>query len=98
LAVAFIGDEVFVSASEHPFSEMGAVYRRPLGGGGPFVPVGGGLPRWTSGVVDTACMTARGTNAAIVDKAGHVYVSSDTGCTWSRKASGLTGSSAAAFV
>jgi len=98
LAVAFIGDEVFVSASEDPFSKRGAVYRRPLDGSGPLVPVGGGLPRWTSGVVDTACMTASGTNAAIIDQAGHVYVSSDTGRTWSRKARGLTGSSAAAFV
>ena len=98
LAVAFIGDEVFVSASEHPFSDKGAVYRRPLGGGGPFVPVGGGLPRWTSGVVDTACMTASGTHAAIVDIDGHVYVSSDTGHTWSLKASGLTGASAVALV
>ncbi len=98
LAAAFIGNEVFVSASEHPFSEKGAVYRRALGGGDPFVPVGGGLPRWTTGVVDTACMTASGTKAAIVDQAGNVYISSDAGCTWSRKASGLTGASAAAFV
>lgn len=98
LAVAFIGDEVFVSSSEHPFSEIGAVYRRPLGGTGPFAPVGGGFPRWTSGVVDTACMTASGANAAIIDQAGNVYVSSDTGRTWSRKASGLTGASAAVFV
>lgn len=98
LAVAFIGDEVFVSASEHPFSEKGAIYRRPLGGSRPFVPAGGGFPRWTSGVVDTACMTASGTNAAIVDQAGQVYVSSDMARTWSRKASGLTGSSGAVFV
>ncbi len=98
LAVAFIGAEVFVSASEHPFSEKGAVYRRSLDGGEPFVPVGGGFPRWTSGVVDTACMTASGANAAIIDQAGNVHVSSDTGRTWSRKASGLRGSSATAFV
>ncbi len=98
LAVAFIGNEVFVSASEHPFSEKGAVYRRPLSEGVPFAPVAGGLPRWTSGVVDTACMTASGRNAAIIDQAGHVYYSSDTGCTWSLKASGLTGASAAAFI
>ena len=98
LAAAFIGDEVFVSASADPFSEKGAVYRRPIGGGGPFAPVGNGFPRWTTGVVDTACIAVKGANAAIVDAAGSVYVSSDMGCTWSPKASGLTKASAAVFV
>lgn len=98
LAVVFIGAEVFVSASEHPFSEKGAVYRRSLDGSEPFAPVGGSFPRWTSGVVDTACMTVNGANAAIIDQAGDVYVSSDTGSTWAHQASGLTGVSTAVFV
>ncbi|MEL7130024.1 MAG: hypothetical protein AAGK23_10780 [Pseudomonadota bacterium] len=98
LAAVFIGDEIFVSASEHPFSEKGAVYRRSLDGSEPFAPVDGGFPRWTSGVVDTACMTASGANAAIIDQAGNVYVSSDAGSNWSHKTSGLTGVSAALFT
>jgi photosystem II stability/assembly factor-like uncharacterized protein len=42
-AVAFVGDDVLVSASTDPFSKEGVVYRRPVEGEGPLhVTVGGG--------------------------------------------------------
>jgi len=87
-AVAFVGDDVFVSASESPFSKEGAVYRRPAGGAGPLTPVGGGLPRRTAGKVDTTGIGVHGQSAAIVDSAGNVYLSRDDGRSWAREAEG----------
>jgi hypothetical protein len=81
-AVAFAGDDILVSASEDPFAARGAVYRRPLGAG-PLQLVAGGLPSWTDGIVDTGCIAARGSTVAVVDGAGRLYLSEDTGLTWS---------------
>jgi len=88
-AVAFAGDDVFVSASVDPFAEQGAVYRRPVDGPGPLVAIGGGLPTWTDGKVDTGCIAADGAAVALADRGGNLYVSTDTGRTWSRQADGL---------
>ena len=82
-AVAFAGDDILVSASEDPFAARGAIYRRPLDGAGPLRPVGGGLPRWTEGRADTGCIAALGSAVAAVDGAGHLYISADSGRTWS---------------
>ena len=88
-AVAFAGDDVLVSASINPFAEQGAVYRRPVDGHGPLVAVACGLPAWTDGKVDTGCIAAHGWAVALADWKGNVYVSADTGRTWSRQANGL---------
>jgi len=98
LAAAFIGDDVLVSACEHPFSEKGAVYRKRIDESGPLEPITGGFPRWTEGVVDTACISASGQNAAITDRAGHVHVSYDAGRSWALKAAGITDPSALAWI
>jgi hypothetical protein len=87
-AVAFAGDDVLVTASVDPFAAQGAVYRRPIDGDGPLSPLGGGLPRWTSGKCDTGCIDARETTVALVDRAGNVHVSEDRGRTWSSQATG----------
>jgi photosystem II stability/assembly factor-like uncharacterized protein len=88
-AVAFLGDDVLVAASTDPFAPQGAVYRRPIGVRRPFMPIGGGLPRWIDGKADTRCIATRGSAAAVADRAGNLYVSTDAGSTWLRRADGL---------
>ena len=88
-AVAFAGSDVLVSASTDPFANEGAVYRRPLDGSGPLMPVGGALPRWMDGIVDTGSMAANGSAVAVADRGGNLYVSEDAGRTWLRIADGL---------
>jgi len=87
-AIAFVGDDVLVSAATDPFASHGAIYRRPVDGAGPLVLVGNGLPEWLDGIVDTRCIAARGGAAAVCDSEGNLYVSADAGQTWSHRAGG----------
>jgi len=88
-AVAFLGDDILVAASTDHFATQSTVYRRPIGAQGPFMPVGGGLPRWIDGIADTRCIATRGSAAAVADRAGNLYVSTDAGSTWFRRADWL---------
>ena len=88
-AIAFAGDDVFVSASTDHFAVEGAMYRRRVDDDGPLVAVAGGLPTWTHGIVDTRCIATGGPAAALADRAGNLYVSTDVGRGWSRRAEGL---------
>ena len=88
-AVAFAGDDVLVSASVDHFATQGAIYRRRMDGDDSLVVVSEGLPAWTAGIVDTGCIATRGSTVALADSNGNLYVSADTGCRWSRRASGL---------
>lgn len=88
-AVAFLGDDVLVAASTDHFATQGAVYRRPLHARQPFVAVGSGLPRWIDGIADTRCIATRNSAAAVADRAGNLYVSTDAGRTWLRRGDGL---------
>ena len=88
-AVAFIGDEVLVSASTDHFAAQGAIYRRGIDGDGPLVAVAGGLPQWIDGIADTRCIATHGSAAALADRQGSVYVSADAGRSWSLRADGL---------
>jgi hypothetical protein len=97
-AVAFAGDDVLVSASADHFAAQGALYRRRVDGNGPLVAVGGGLPAWTDGIIDTGCIATRGSAAALADQRGNLYVSADTGRRWSRRASGLPAPSSVLIV
>lgn len=103
-AVAFAGDDILVAASADHFAPRGAVYRRSIGGGGPLVPLGAPdvasedqdpdhfrLPRWTGGIVDTACVSTCGDTIAIADGQGTVVLSEDNGRSWSRVAEGISG-------
>ena len=92
-AVAFGRNDIFVSASVDPFSAQGAVYRRPIDGDGPLELLGGGMPDWTEGKADTNCIAARDSIVAVVDWAGHLYVSEDDGATWSCRVDGVVGPS-----
>src|SRR5260221_6925659 len=88
-AVAFLGDDVLVSASVDHFAAQGAIYRRRVDGRDSLVAIGGGLPAWIDGIADTGCIATAGSAAAIADQKGNVYVSADTRRSWSRRAEGL---------
>ena len=88
-AVAFAGDDVLVSASVDHFAAEGAIYRRLVDGHDSLVALGGGLPTWTDGIIDTGCIATRGSAVALADRKGNLYVSADTGRSWSRRANGL---------
>jgi len=91
--VAFGRSDIFVSASTDPFAAQGAVYRRPIDGTAPLQPVGGGLPTWLDGRVDTNCIATRDAMVAVIDGSGQLYVSPDDGASWSSPCGGLPFSS-----
>jgi len=88
-AVAFVGDDVLVSASINPFIPEGALYRRGVDDHGPLVRVTGGLPEWLGAKVDTRCIAVQGSNLAIADMSGVLHVSADSGRTWTRHADNI---------
>ena len=88
-AAAISGDDILISAAEHPFAAEGKIYRRPLRADGILTAVEGGMPMWTEGIVDTACIASSGSFVAVADKGGNLYSSDDFGRTWSRRATGL---------
>ena len=88
-AVAFSGDDIIVSASTDHFAAEGRIYRRPVKPDGSLVAVEGGMPAWIEGIADTGCIAANGSSIAVADRAGNLYLSADSGQTWSCSASGL---------
>jgi hypothetical protein len=97
-AVAFAGDDVLVSASVDHFAAQGAIYRRRIDGESALVAVAGGLPEWTDGIIDTGCIATQGSAAALADRGGNLYMSSDTGRSWSHRAGGLSAPSSVLIV
>jgi photosystem II stability/assembly factor-like uncharacterized protein len=87
-AVAFLGNDMVVAASTDHFARQGAIYRRALDGRRSFEPVGG-LPRWIDGIADTRCIATHASAAAVADRAGNLWLSTDGGQTWVRRAEGL---------
>jgi hypothetical protein len=92
-AVAFVGDDAWVAASDGHFAPRGRIYRRPVDTEGPLSAVRDGLPEWTDGIVDTHCLGVNGSSVAFADQGGNVYVSGDAGHSWSRAAQHLPGPS-----
>ena len=88
-AVAFSGDDIFVSASADHFAAEGRIYRRPIGPDGDIVAVEDGMPTWINGIADTSCIATNGSTIVVVDSAGTLYVSTECGRAWSRSSSGL---------
>lgn len=84
-AVAFVGDDAWVAASDGHFAPKGRIYRRPIDDYGPLSPLRD-LPEWTDGIVDTHCMSATESRVALADQRGNLYVSGDSGVSWSRAA------------
>ena len=87
-AVAFLGNDMVVAASTDHFARQGAIYRRALDGRRSFRPVEG-LPRWIDGIADTRCIATHASAAAVADRAGNLWLSTDSGQTWVRRAEGL---------
>ncbi len=87
-AVAFTTEAALVSASDGPAGEHSALYRW-TGDGQPMTKVGGGLPEWLHGNVDTGTLDASGEIAAFADDGGTVYRSSDGGRSWTVLAKGV---------
>jgi hypothetical protein len=88
-AVAFAGDHVLVSASADHFAAQGAIYRRRVDGDDSLIVVREGLPEWTDGIVDTGCIATNGSTVAFADRQGNLYVSTNSGRSWSRRGSGF---------
>jgi hypothetical protein len=78
-ALGIDGDVVYVSASDGPFTDRGAVYRARVGQ--PFVRCEQGLPDWFPGNVDTGTLDAVGGRVAFGFREA-VYVSEDGGASW----------------
>jgi hypothetical protein len=88
-AVAVSGVNVLVTASTGPWTDRGAVYRKPLESVGPFQRCEDGLPGWFSDNIDTFCLAGSRSWAAFGTAEGSVYSSSDAGQTWTNEAEGL---------
>jgi len=88
-AVAFLGDDVVVAASSDHFAAEGALYRRAVDRDDHLTPFESGLPRWTNGIVDTSGIAVSNSTAAVVDRAGRMYMSVDAGRTWAYVVDGL---------
>ena len=97
-AVAFAGDGLLVAASADHFAAEGAIYRRPVDGSGPWLPLDGGFPRRISGICDTDCMDVNASSIAVADRAGNLYQSEDLGRTWSCRATGARSPSSVALI
>ncbi len=81
-AVCVDGETAYVSASDGPFANRGAVYRARLGSA--FVRCEDGLPGWFPGNVDTGHLDAAG-GRVVIGFADEVHVSEDDGESWQAK-------------
>lgn len=88
-AVAFSGDDIFVSASTDHFAAEGKIYRRPVEADGSLSAARGGMPAWTQGIVDTGCIGTNGPAMAVADRAGNLYGSDDFGRSWRCMSGGM---------
>jgi photosystem II stability/assembly factor-like uncharacterized protein len=88
-AVAFADDYILVSASTDPFAAQGRIYRRPIRPDGKISAAEEGLPSWTNGKVDTGCIASNGSTIVMVDSGGTLYLSTESGRSWSRNCIGL---------
>jgi hypothetical protein len=88
-AVAVAGDVIVMSASSGPRGDASALYRRPLKGQGGFKRSGGELPEWFPDNIDTGCLAAQGGSVAFGTQDGELYLSDDSGGTFTRVAENL---------
>ena len=86
-AVAVCADATLVSASTGPRGGKAAVYRGELGGR--WRRCTNGVPGWFDANIDTFWLSGKGTDAAFGTPAGEVFLSRDSGATWSLATDGL---------
>jgi hypothetical protein len=48
-----------------------------------------GLPAWLDGITDTGCIATKGSQIAVADRSGNLYLSEDFGRAWSRRDEGM---------
>ncbi|HEY6317872.1 MAG TPA: hypothetical protein VI462_08300, partial [Acidimicrobiia bacterium] len=94
--VVFTDDAVVVGASDGPFGDHAALYRRPFQGGA-FEHCDGGLPEWLPVLVDTGAL-AGDASRVVAGSGDTVYVSEDGARTWRAAATGLPWVRAVALV
>jgi hypothetical protein len=87
-AVAASGDTVLLSASTGPRTNQAALYRTSIGGH-TFERCEKGLPEWFNSNIDTACLVMEGSAAAFGTSEGSVFVSDDSGGSWTEAIAGL---------
>lgn len=95
-AAALAEGWLLVSASTGPGSRHGALYRRPIDDPSrPFIPCGDSgkddLPQAFNHNIDTFELAASANLAALGTPTGELYLSEDSGTTWTRIADGLPG-------
>ena len=71
------GDGVFLLSGGTVRQEFGGVPVRGLARD-----CAGGLPQWLSGICDTQCMDSKDATVALIDRAGNLHLSGDSGCNW----------------
>jgi photosystem II stability/assembly factor-like uncharacterized protein len=87
-AAAVSDQTVLLSASTGPRTRQGALYRGSIAGD-TFERCHKGLPEWFPSNIDTGCLALDGTNAAFGTDDGRVFVSTDTGGSWTQAAAEL---------
>lgn len=102
-AAALTDGWLLVSASTGPGSRRGALYRRPIDEPQrPFIPCGDSgkddLPAAFTHNIDTFELAASGNLAAMGTPTGELYVSEDSGATWTIVADSLPGVRSVQFV
>ena len=95
-ALAFPTGAVIVSASDGPFGDRVALYRRELDGRG-FERCSTGLPAWLPAIVDTGLLAAQG-RRVVAGSADQVVLSDDGGQRWTILARELPTVTAVALV
>ncbi|MEE9563165.1 MAG: hypothetical protein V3W50_08860 [Thermoanaerobaculia bacterium] len=88
-AVAVANGTVFVTASTGPFTDHAAVYRKAVTGRGPLERCSEGLPEEFSDNINTFNLAARESFVAFATEDGSVYLSENTGRSWSLLMEGL---------
>jgi hypothetical protein len=88
-AVAFSGNNIFVSASTDHFATKGRIYRRRTRPEGDKGAIEEGLPTWINGIADTGCIATHGSTIVVVDRAGILYMSTELGRAWSQSSERL---------
>ena len=88
-AVAVAGEMVVMSASSGPRGDASTLFRRSLDDSGTFVRCGGELPEWFSDNINTGCLAASGETVAFGTEDGDLFLSDNSGSTFTRVAADL---------